>query len=89
MQSSEETIHRHVPTAGVEPPVAAKVLSDHTPDEEHIHLPPPSIWPVSTAFGVALAGFGLVSSYWFSLVGILIMGYSLMSWVQELRHEPH
>ena len=29
---------------------------------EHIHLPPPTIWPVTVAAGVALAGFGLVTT---------------------------
>lgn len=89
MQSSEKTIRRQAIAAGNEPPVAAEPLVDHTPGEDQIHLPPPSIWPMATAFGVALAGFGLVSSYWFSLAGIIIMGQGVMSWIQELRHEPH
>jgi hypothetical protein len=56
---------------------------------EHIHLPPPTIWPVTTAFGVAVAGLGLVTVEPISIVGLLIMFWGIYSWIQELRHELH
>jgi hypothetical protein len=59
------------------------------PVEEHVHLPPLSIWPVTTAAGVALGGLGMVTDWPFWLLGLLVMGFGAMSWIQELRHEPH
>ena len=59
------------------------------PAEEHVHLPPLSIWPMTTAAGVALGGLGMVTDWPFWVLGILVMGFGVMSWVQELRHEPH
>jgi Cytochrome c oxidase subunit IV len=57
--------------------------------EEHIHLPPPSIWPMTTAAGVALAGLGAVTLWPFTAAGLLIMAAGIIYWVQELRNEPH
>jgi hypothetical protein len=56
---------------------------------EHIHLPPPTIWPVTVASGVALAGFGLVTTEVVSIIGLLVMVWGINGWVQELRHEHH
>lgn len=69
----------------------AEPLADATSHEEseHIHLPPPSIWPITSAFGFVLIGFGLVTAWYFWVCGMLITGYGVISWIQELRHEPH
>jgi hypothetical protein len=56
---------------------------------ENIHLPPPTIWPVTVAAGVALAGFGLVTTEVVSIVGLLVMVWGINGWIQELRHEHH
>lgn len=56
---------------------------------EHFHLPPPTIWPVTVAAGAALGGFGLVTIYTVSIVGLLVMFWGIYMWVQELRHEHH
>jgi hypothetical protein len=57
--------------------------------EEHIHFPPPSIWPMTTAAGVALAGLGLVTFWPFTAAGLIIVFAGIVYWVQELRHELH
>ena len=54
---------------------------------EHIHLPPPTIWPVTVAAGVALGGFGMVTTYVVSFIGLLVMFWGIYEWIQELRHE--
>jgi hypothetical protein len=56
---------------------------------EHIHLPPPTIWPMTTAAGVTLGFLGLVSSVFVSYLGIIIAIWGIVSWIQELRHERH
>jgi Cytochrome c oxidase subunit IV len=61
----------------------------HGAGDGDIHLPPPSIWPVTTAGGVAIAGLGLVTSFTLSILGLVIMFYGVFAWVQELRHEHH
>lgn len=54
-----------------------------------IHLPPPSIWPMTTAAGMAISGFGLVTTLVLSFLGLIIMAWGMMAWIQELRHERH
>jgi len=57
--------------------------------EQHVHLPPLTIWPVTAAAGITVAGLGLVTSTVISIVGILILIWAIASWIQELRHERH
>jgi hypothetical protein len=56
---------------------------------EHIHLPPPTIYPVTVAGGVAVAGFGLVTIMPVTIVGLFVMFWGIYGWIQELRHERH
>jgi len=84
-QTTELPAHRSAITS---------VDEEHGETEEHVHLPPQSIWPITTAFGVAVAGAGTVLGWRgpdnvIVIVGLLIMIYGVASWVQELRHEPH
>lgn len=64
-------------------------VGEHDTATEHIHLPPPTIWPMTTAGGITLAFVGLVTSFPVSILGLLIAVYGVVSWVQELRHELH
>jgi hypothetical protein len=68
--------------------IVAEPAAEHAA-EEHVHLPPLSIWPITTAGGVALGGLGMVTDWPFWVLGLLLMGFGVVSWVQELRHEPH
>ncbi len=54
---------------------------------EEIHLPQPSVWPAVCGAGIALMGFGLVTSLFFSAVGVLVMAWSLVGWIGELCHD--
>lgn len=89
---SPEGLRRAIPPGGASRPLGPEP-DDH--DEgasdpgEHIHLPPPTIWPVTVAAGVALAGFGLVTIEVVSIVGLLVMFWGIYQWIQELRHEHH
>ncbi|GAC1376543.1 MAG: hypothetical protein NVSMB32_19000 [Actinomycetota bacterium] len=71
------------------PPVAAEPVTTHEDPAEHIHLPPPSIWPMVTAAGVSLAGLGLLTSNVFIIAGVVIMVAGIIYWIQELRLEHH
>ena len=75
-------------TADSDVPEESPVPSAGYP-EEHVHLPAQSIWPITTALGTAVAGFGLVTNPVISLVGLAVMAWGIISWVQELRHERH
>jgi hypothetical protein len=69
-------------------PAAAGGHSGYTLEDMEHHLPPQSIWPITLAGGVAIAGLGLVTTFSVSIIGLLLMAFGLVSWVQELRHEP-
>jgi hypothetical protein len=84
-------MHPHEDVTGEQPDESAiaDVSAADQPQEEHVHLPPLSIWPMTTAAGVALGGLGMVTTYPFWILGLVLMAFGLVSWVQELRHEPH
>ena len=52
----------------------------------------PSIWPAVLSAGLALAAFGVPTSGWFILAGLLLTALALVGWIGELRrggeHEP-
>jgi hypothetical protein len=91
MQSPEGLRRATSPRSASQPVLPAREDEDEesTPPGEHIHLPPPTIYPVTVAAGVALAGFGLVTVMAITFVGLLVMFWGIYSWVQELRHEQH
>jgi cytochrome c oxidase subunit I len=55
-------------------------------NEHGTHLPSPSVWPMTVAGGVALAGFGVLTSPVLSVLGVALMIWGLFGWIQELRH---
>lgn len=77
------------PSAPPTVPGAYRVSADpnEVVDPAHVHLSPQSIWPITMAFGIALAGLGLVSLIQLVPVGVLLIIISIIFWVQELRHE--
>ncbi len=76
--------------AGTEaiPPVETP-YAEHEEEEPHVHLPPLTIWPITAAAGITLGGAGLVTTPLISLLGILILIWAIVSWIQELRRERH
>ena len=55
-------------------------------NEHEEHLPSPSVWPFTVAGGVALLGFGLLTTFALSALGLVLMAVGLYGWIQELRH---
>ena len=52
---------------------------------EH-ELPHETLAPITLAAGIALLGFGLLTSLVFCIVGIATMGWALAVWIEEMRH---
>jgi len=76
----------HPVPAGAERQTEPAPVAEHSAGSEH--LPPPSIWPLVTAAGIAMGGMGLVTVGPVSFLGLLIMVIGIVNWIQELRHEP-
>ncbi|MGI8485463.1 MAG: hypothetical protein ACR2OU_14515 [Thermomicrobiales bacterium] len=60
------------------------------PDQEQaaaIHMPAPSIWPIVSAFGITMIGFGFLTRVEFWMFGVIVLIVSLWGWIGEMRHE--
>ena len=44
-----------------------------------------SMWPMVLSGGVTLIAFGMVTSYVFSVVGVVVLAVGLFGWMGELR----
>jgi cytochrome c oxidase subunit 1 len=51
--------------------------------DEPIHMPNPSYWPIVTAAGPVIAAFGMVTDRRLSLVGIAILVFGVYRWAFE------
>jgi cytochrome c oxidase subunit 1 len=54
-------------------------------DESKIHLPAPSFWPITLAFGLALLAVGVVSNIIISIVGVIVLLVAIAGWTLENR----
>jgi hypothetical protein len=52
-----------------------------------IHIPPPSFWPILLAGGLLLIAIGVVSSFIFSILGIIVLLIAVGGWAMENRAE--
>ncbi len=57
------------------------------PPGEQIHLPGPTYQPVAVSIGATIAIYGVVISFWFVAVGLLITFIAVMKWVKGAREE--
>ena len=59
----------------------------------HIHLPPPSFWPIVLAAGMTLMAIGLIFTVIITAVGVVVLLASIIGWTAENRalegHEEH
>jgi membrane protein implicated in regulation of membrane protease activity len=67
---------RETPGEGAAPPAG-----------EPVHLPGPSLLPVVTAAGIALAIVGVVLSFAVTAIGVLITVVAVWRWVRETRED--
>ncbi len=50
-------------------------------------VPTPTAWPAAMALGIALVGWGLVTSLVILAIGLLMSGVSLAGWIGDIRDE--
>ncbi|HVA77473.1 MAG TPA: hypothetical protein VNF27_06235 [Candidatus Binataceae bacterium] len=50
-------------------------------------VPAPTYQPAVMALGIAFGMFGLVTSYAFSAVGLVLFVFALSRWIGELVHD--
>jgi hypothetical protein len=51
-----------------------------------VHLPHPSIWPMVLGAGITLLLFGVVTSYAFIAIGVLLILGAVGGWIGDLLH---
>ena len=57
-------------------------------EEGDIHLPQPSFWPLVSAIGIFIGGYGLIYSYPAAIVGLAIMMVGVYAWSFEPVNDP-
>jgi cytochrome c oxidase subunit 1 len=57
-------------------------------EKGEIHLPQPSFWPLVSAIGIFIGGYGLIYSYPVAIVGLVIMMVGVYSWSFEPVNDP-
>jgi hypothetical protein len=56
-------------------------------DGHEVHLPTPTVWPATIGAGIALAAFGVVTSYFYTALGAVLIIRGLAGWIEDMRHE--
>jgi hypothetical protein len=59
----------------------------HAEPHEAFHLPPPSIWPVVLAVGIALLLTGLIINLVIVIIGAVVSVAAIAFWVRDARRE--
>jgi Rieske Fe-S protein len=54
------------------------------PNDDHPHVPGPSVWPVGFAIGVVVLLVGLVISWWVTAVGAIVAAVFAFLWIRDL-----
>ena len=93
---SDRPVRTRIDPRSTEPSPAAHPIQPvtgpeegHEAAEEHVHLPPQSVWPITLAAGISLAGMGMVTTLPITALGAVLGVIAIINWIQELRHEHH
>ena len=54
---------------------------------EELHLPDPSLVPILSAAGVALALVGLTITYYLTAFGVVVFVVTLVRWIRDVTHD--
>jgi cytochrome c oxidase subunit 1 len=75
------TVHSREPLWVERDQILAATLGEREP---HIHMPPPSYWPIFTAFGVLLTfALFLAPAWWAPLLGVAWVAVGVVNWAYE------
>jgi len=66
----------------------AEEVAQSAEGEHNVHLPSPSYWPIVTAFGLPIIGYGLLYTWWVSLIGGIITAAGIYGWAFEPPDDP-
>lgn len=50
-------------------------------------LPQPTYWPFFLALGLTFSAWGLLTTWYISVAGLVVFIVSLIGWINILRHE--
>ena len=64
-----------------------KKIQDEYPltPSDPVEIPKPTFWPIFLAFGVLLLFWGFITSFIMSVVGIVVIGFSVSGWISDLN----
>jgi hypothetical protein len=60
---------------------------DAPPPGEEIHLPGPTLVPITTAVGVTFMVIGTTIGWWLSIVGLIITVLAVRRWIGDTRRD--
>jgi len=58
----------------------------HPDTGQDVHLPAPTIWPITVAFGITMFCFGVLTNIVFILFGLLVLIAGAYGWAGDLRN---
>ena len=57
------------------------------PAGEEIHLPGPTLIPITTAVGITLIVIGTTIGWIFSILGLIITVWAIVRWIRDTRRD--
>jgi hypothetical protein len=50
-------------------------------------MPDATLWPIAAALGSFFLFWGMIASPIISLIGVIILGFSIAGWIQDMNYE--
>lgn len=77
------------PQPGATQPVQPQIGAPGTPTPPPAHpmLPRPTYWPIGLAFGITLFAWGIITSLFILVIGLLVMFAAIGGWIGDLLHD--
>ncbi|MGA7672274.1 MAG: hypothetical protein WBW04_17755 [Nitrolancea sp.] len=78
---------QQIPAADAPAAGTLEAITGPRPAPPGVHMAVSSPWPMVLAGAIAFTAFGVVTSYVFSLFGIVVMVVAIVGWVAEMLGE--